>query len=211
MASAVTNVWKTSAACWSADRAMRAGLDAARPRRSRSQLEADRSHRRNPANPRSTTGSHSKSQSPKPRPRPPFSAHNWPIFNEYVKTHPEVRVIASEGLTVEGFGNSSQLLQIAGGIAPDVFYLYYQQAHSYIEQGFVAPLDEYLDKWDGKDKVPPQCWPVVTGRRRQALRRYRHLADGLSRLPQGLLRGSGAGPEAARRRRGTSCSSTPSG
>jgi len=86
------------------------------------------------------------------------------VYDEYVRTHPEVNVISAAGLTMEGAGNSSQLLAIAGGVGPDVFSIYYQQTHSYIEQGFVAPVDEYLKTWEGSKAIPEQLWPVVTGR-----------------------------------------------
>ena len=84
------------------------------------------------------------------------------IFNEFVKTHPEINVTAQQGIQLENLSDAS-LMSIAGGTAPDIFDVYYNSMGTYIEQGFVAPLDEYIDKWDGKDKIPPQCWPVVTG------------------------------------------------
>ena len=84
------------------------------------------------------------------------------IFNEFVKTHPDINVIAAQGIQLENLSDAT-LMGIAGGTAPDIFDVYYQSMGTYIEQGFIAPLDEYLDKWEGRDKVPPQCWPVVTG------------------------------------------------
>ena len=84
------------------------------------------------------------------------------IFNEFVKTHPDINVVAAQGIQLENLSDAT-LMSIAGGTAPDIFDVYYQSMGTYIEQGFIAPLDEYIDKWEGKDKVPPQCWPVVTG------------------------------------------------
>lgn len=85
------------------------------------------------------------------------------VFEEFVRTHPEIRVENTEVLSMQNVGNNSDLLAIAGGIAPDVQSLYYQMMHSYIGQNFLAPVDEYIEKWDKKDIVPEQLWPVVTG------------------------------------------------
>jgi len=84
------------------------------------------------------------------------------VYDAYVRSHPEVDLTASGGLTLEGLG-SADLLAIAGGVSADVFSVYYQAMHTYIEQGFVLPMDEYLDTWPGAAEVPKQLWPVVTG------------------------------------------------
>jgi len=86
------------------------------------------------------------------------------IFDEFVRTHPEIDVQDSQILQMQNVGNGQDLLAIAGGIAPDVMSKYYQQMHSFIEQNFIAPIDEYIDTWERKDIVPKQLWPVVTGR-----------------------------------------------
>jgi len=84
------------------------------------------------------------------------------VFDAYVKSHPDVELISSGGLVLENQSDSG-LLAIAGGVSPDVFSAYFQVMHTDIEQGFVCPLDEYIETWDGKDKIPKQLWPVVTG------------------------------------------------
>jgi multiple sugar transport system substrate-binding protein len=85
------------------------------------------------------------------------------VFDEYVRTHPDVELVPAGGLQLEG-GTGGDLLAIAGGVSPDVFSLYFKSMHSYIEQGFVLPLDGYLDTWEGLKDVPAQLWPVATGR-----------------------------------------------
>ncbi|MCD6405382.1 MAG: extracellular solute-binding protein, partial [Planctomycetes bacterium] len=85
------------------------------------------------------------------------------VFEAFVRTHPRIKVDAVNLLAMEGMGNQSRLLAIAGGIEPEVTSLYYQQMHSEIEQGFLAPMDDYLDTWKMYDEVPKQLWPVVTG------------------------------------------------
>ncbi|MHC4714290.1 MAG: extracellular solute-binding protein [Planctomycetota bacterium] len=93
------------------------------------------------------------------------------IFDEYVRTHPDVELEASGGLTLEG-GVNNDLLAIVGGVSADVFSLYFQKMHSYIDQGFVLPMDEYIQQWEGAGDVPEQLWEVVTaadGRRYGAI------------------------------------------
>ena len=129
------------------------------------------------------------------------------VFDAYVRTHPDVELVNSGGLALEG--TDSGLLAIAGGVSPDVFSAYFP-SHAYqYRAGFICPLDEYLDTWEGASKVPPQLWPVATGsdgKRYGAIYNwptvyliYRRTS---SRRP-GSTRTS-------RRRTGTSSSSTPS-
>jgi multiple sugar transport system permease protein len=86
------------------------------------------------------------------------------VFDAYVRSHPEVELEKSGEMRLESAAGptSSSLLAIAGGVSPDVITLYFQAMHSYIEQGFILPMDEYLDKWEGAKDVPPQLWPVAT-------------------------------------------------
>lgn len=96
----------------------------------------------------------------------PWDRAGRAVFEEYVRTHPEVEVIPAGGPLLEGGGaTGNALLSIAGGISPDVFSLFYNAAQSYIQQGFVAPLDGYLETWEGAKAVPPQFWQVVTDRK----------------------------------------------
>ena len=86
------------------------------------------------------------------------------VFDAYVRSHPEVELEKSGEMRLESAAGptSSSLLAIAGGVSPDVITLYFQAMHSYIEQGFILPMDEYLDNWEGAKDVPSQLWPVAT-------------------------------------------------
>jgi len=85
------------------------------------------------------------------------------VFDEFVRTHPNIELVAAGGMQLEGAAGSNDLLAIAGGVSPDVFPRYFQYMHSYIDQGFLLAMDEYLADWAGRDEVPEQLWPVVTG------------------------------------------------
>ena len=143
-----------------------------------------------------------------------FAKAQRAIFDAYVASHPEVEFAGAGGLALTGpTGNasSSDFLAIAGGVSPDVFSLYFRRMHSYIEQGFVMSLDDYLEKWDGLGDVPPQLWPVVTqvdkdGRARDTARSTTGRRVYLI-YRRDLFAEAGSTPT-SRRRTGTSSSST---
>lgn len=65
-------------------------------------------------------------------------------------------------LRVEGV--ETDLLAIAGGMAPDILYINFRKSDNYIQNNFLYPLNEYLkdlskeelDHW-----VNPKIWPVI--------------------------------------------------
>jgi multiple sugar transport system permease protein len=85
------------------------------------------------------------------------------VFDKFVELNPDINIVPNEILQMEQMGNSAGLLAIAGGVSPDVFSLYYQAMHTYISQGFLAPIEDYIESWHMYDEVPPQLWPVATG------------------------------------------------
>ncbi len=89
------------------------------------------------------------------------------------------------GIKVEGV--ESDLLAIAGGVAPDVMYLNFRRSDTYIRQGFLAPLDEYLtgmSEEELQERVHEKVWPVI---RRQGPKGETHIWA----LPYGGLLGKG--------------------
>ncbi len=69
------------------------------------------------------------------------------------------------GIKVEGV--ESDLLAIAGGVAPDVMYLNFRRSDTYIRQGFLAPLDDYLQTLppdELAERVHEKVWPVIRRR-----------------------------------------------
>ncbi|MHC4713352.1 MAG: extracellular solute-binding protein, partial [Planctomycetota bacterium] len=97
----------------------------------------------------------------------PWDRATRAVFDEFVREHPEVNVVPARGVAIDAAGGSTGgskgLLGIAGGVSPDVFSLFFARVHSYIDQRFVAPLDEYIDEYELAGEIPPQLWPVVTG------------------------------------------------
>jgi len=87
-----------------------------------------------------------------------YGRHDW--------SHVEVRLHKATGIRVEGVEND--LLQIAGGVAPDVLYVNFRKSDNYIQEGFLYPLDKPEDGYitgmtqDELDfRVHPKIWPVI--------------------------------------------------
>jgi ABC-type sugar transport system permease subunit/ABC-type glycerol-3-phosphate transport system substrate-binding protein len=86
------------------------------------------------------------------------------VFEAFAKSHPKIQVVSSSGLQVQGpAAESGLLMAMAGGTAPDVFYVNFRKLHNYINQGFLYPMDEYIKK-DPQilRKVHPQIRKVIT-------------------------------------------------
>ncbi|WFB36320.1 extracellular solute-binding protein [Kiritimatiellota bacterium B12222] len=89
------------------------------------------------------------------------------------------------GIKVEGV--ESDLLAIAGGVAPDVMYMNFRRTDTYIRQGFLAPLDAYMDQLteeEIEDRIHEKVWPVI---RRPGPKGETHIWA----LPYGGLMGKG--------------------
>ena len=81
----------------------------------------------------------------------------------------EVRLRQFSGIQVEQV--ESDLLAIAGGMAPDVLYVNFRKSDTYIQQGFLYPLDRPEDGYlssltdDELDfRVHEKIWPVIQRR-----------------------------------------------
>jgi multiple sugar transport system permease protein len=74
------------------------------------------------------------------------------VFERFQELHPEINVISANGLRIDS-GNpafdSDFLLAMAGGSAPDIIYVNFRQLGSYVNQDFLYPLNEYVDKTPG--------------------------------------------------------------
>ena len=66
-----------------------------------------------------------------------YGKHNWK--NVQIRLHPFT------GIQVEGV--ETDLLAIAGGVAPDVLYVNFRKSDTYIQNGFLYPLDLPQDNY----------------------------------------------------------------
>jgi len=93
---------------------------------------------------------------------------NQRVLEEFRKRNPEIVLQPVNGLKIEGLGAEiGPLMMIAGGIAPDVLFVNFRKIDSYVRQGFLYPLDEFIAEEVGenpawrKERILPQIEPVV--------------------------------------------------
>jgi len=76
-------------------------------------------------------------------------------FEAFCEKHPEIDVRALAPMRIEGpAAEGNEFLAVAGGVAPDVFYLFGRKIGDYYSQGFLAPLDEYLADYERQHGRP---------------------------------------------------------
>ena len=93
-----------------------------------------------------------------------YGTHNWDKV--------QIELKQFSGITIEGMGMDSRpLMAIAGGIAPDILYVNFRQSDTYVQEGFLYPLDkpedEYLSSMTEEEKkfaVHEKIWPVIKRR-----------------------------------------------
>jgi len=100
---------------------------------------------------------------------PPDAVDPWErsrraVFERFLELHPNIKLENASGLDIQGpAGESGLLMAMAGGTAPDVFYVNFRKLHLYIGQNFLYPLNEYIDK-DPEvfQRVHPTIQKVIT-------------------------------------------------
>ena len=87
-----------------------------------------------------------------------YGRHDWDRV--------EVELHAFSGIKVQGI--ETDLLAIAGKVAPDILYCNFRKSGSYLQQGFLYPLDKpedgYLTGMTPEEiafRVHPKLWPVI--------------------------------------------------
>ncbi|MGH7213829.1 MAG: extracellular solute-binding protein, partial [Tepidisphaeraceae bacterium] len=114
------------------------------------------------------------------------------IMGAFRKKFPRIEPTSPTGIQLPGGRNMDMvpLMQIAGGIAPDVMYVNFRQSHSYITMKLLHPLEEFIEgdaglpsadrgaldtdkyidalrkapRYDAmllEQRVPRQCWEVT--------------------------------------------------
>jgi ABC-type sugar transport system permease subunit/ABC-type glycerol-3-phosphate transport system substrate-binding protein len=83
------------------------------------------------------------------------------VMQRFLELHPDVKLKNGSGIKIEGGANTMDmvpLMQIAGDISPDVIYVNFRFSETYIEKGFLKPLDKYIARMDPKElarRFPP--------------------------------------------------------
>lgn len=67
-------------------------------------------------------------------------------YGEFDWSSVAVELVPRSGIQVEGTGqDAGPLMAIAGGVAPDIMYVNFRQSDTYIQEGFLYPLDKAED------------------------------------------------------------------
>ena len=95
----------------------------------------------------------------------PKSRADRAIVDSFEKAHPDIRLESAQGLQIQGqAAESNLLLAFAGGSAPDVVYVNFRSSASYVQQGFLMPLDNYLKNDPATyNHINPTLLPVLRG------------------------------------------------
>ena len=101
---------------------------------------------------------------PDPRSTQPPTLAELEVVKTFRENNPTIDLTSFTGISIEGTGMDSQVLMaIAGGQSPDIMNVNFRQSESYIGQGFLYPLDEYLEERmeELEARVPDPVRPVV--------------------------------------------------
>ena len=103
---------------------------------------------------------------PDPKDSGPMAQADVAVFRAFLKKYPYIQPGGFSGIKIAGAGmDSGPLLAIAGGNSPDVLYVNFRQSDTYIQQGFLYPLDEFIKRDVTeemlKDRVAEPVWPVI--------------------------------------------------
>jgi len=87
------------------------------------------------------------------------------VIEEFLRRNPHIQIKGSTGISIEGQSDDSRVLMaVAGGMAPDVMNVNFRQSDTYIQQGFLYPLDEFvstLPEGEIDERVPRPAVPVM--------------------------------------------------
>jgi len=77
------------------------------------------------------------------------------VFHAFLNKYTNINVEIASTLKMEGDANEgNEYLSIAGGLAPDIFYLHGRKVGAFIDQGFIQPLTPFIERDYKKSKKP---------------------------------------------------------
>lgn len=102
---------------------------------------------------------------PDPQDTRPFAQVDLAVIRAFQEKYPHIKLRPFSGITISGMSmDSAALMAIAGGTAPDIIYVNFRQSDTYIQQGFLLPLDEYLKQIPEElqnIRIVKPVWPVI--------------------------------------------------
>ncbi|MDP8232105.1 MAG: extracellular solute-binding protein [Candidatus Zophobacter franzmannii] len=102
---------------------------------------------------------------PDPRDSSPYSKANLAVVRAFQKKYPHIDLRSYSGIKIENMDlDAGPLMAIAGGVSPDIIYVNFRQSATYIENGFLYPLDEYVSRLTEQDlelRIEKPVMPVI--------------------------------------------------
>lgn len=97
----------------------------------------------------------------------PQSIARQRIFERFKQLNPHITLQSATGINIESMASEvTTIMMVAGDIAPDVLAMNFRSIDTFVSQGMVAPLDEYVEQAKANgvnvlDRIPPQIRDVV--------------------------------------------------
>lgn len=102
---------------------------------------------------------------PDPRKTDAYTKSNIAVIEAFKEKYPYIELRSFSGIQIEGMDlDSGPLMAIAGGVAPDIMYVNFRQSDTYIQNNFLYPLDEFIEKEDPELldlRVEKPVWQVI--------------------------------------------------
>ena len=102
---------------------------------------------------------------PSKRANAPREIASYRIHERFQQLYPEIQFEGTTPLVIQGDTQDvAPLMAIAGGTSPDIITVNFRQSDTYISQGFLYPLDEYIVQMtpeERDDRIPGPVRPVV--------------------------------------------------
>ena len=89
------------------------------------------------------------------------------VLRKFILLHPNIKLVKGTGLKIAGGANTMDMvpmMQIAGDISPAVIYVNFRMSDTYIQKGFLRPLDDFVKKIPKDElnrRVPPAVRSVI--------------------------------------------------
>jgi ABC-type sugar transport system permease subunit/ABC-type glycerol-3-phosphate transport system substrate-binding protein len=94
-----------------------------------------------------------------------FTQVDIAINQAFREKYPNIELRAATGVSIKEMNEDAQpLLAIAGGVSPDIIYVNFRQSDTYIRQGFLYPMDEFMGnipKQQLDRRIMRPVWPVI--------------------------------------------------
>lgn len=112
---------------------------------------------------------------PDPKATDAFSRADRAVIAAFKEKYPNIELRSFSGIKIENMDlDAGPLMAIAGGVSPDVIYVNFRQSATYIEKGFLYPLDEYVNSMEEEElqnRIYEPVWPVVKRQKEKKIRR----------------------------------------